>query len=117
MKTMEELLREAFQLGQQWVKDINDGIEPINFNQWYDQISKDIKPNHFELIQKLNHKLEEYKSKLNQAIEICDKQKQSDTSFEAEVENDIRYIAQKQYEAIIDVNDTIINVIKNVGFL
>ena len=32
---MEELLRQAFQLGQQWVQDMNNDKEPTNFNQWY----------------------------------------------------------------------------------
>lgn len=33
---MEELLRQAFQLGQQWVQDMNNDKEPKNFNEWYD---------------------------------------------------------------------------------
>lgn len=32
---MEELLRQAFQLGQQWVQDMNNDKEPTNFNEWY----------------------------------------------------------------------------------
>jgi hypothetical protein len=32
---MEELLRQAFQLGQQWVQDINNEKESTNFNEWY----------------------------------------------------------------------------------
>jgi len=32
---MEELLRTAFTLGQQWVQDMNNDKEPINFNDWY----------------------------------------------------------------------------------
>jgi hypothetical protein len=32
---MEDLLREAFQLGQQWVKDMNNEQEPTDFNTWY----------------------------------------------------------------------------------
>ena len=32
---MEELLKYAFQLGQQWVQDMNNDKEPTNFNQWY----------------------------------------------------------------------------------
>lgn len=32
---MEELLRQAFQLGQQWVQDMNNDKEPTNFNDWY----------------------------------------------------------------------------------
>lgn len=32
---MEELLREAFKLGQQWVKDINDEKEPVSFTEWF----------------------------------------------------------------------------------
>ena len=32
---MEELLRQAFQLGQQWVQDMNNDKEPMNFNEWY----------------------------------------------------------------------------------
>lgn len=34
---MEELLRKAFQLGQQWVHDIeyNPEKEPTNFNEWF----------------------------------------------------------------------------------
>ena len=32
---MEDLLREAFQLGQQWVQDTNNDKEPTNFNTWY----------------------------------------------------------------------------------
>lgn len=32
---MEDLLRQAFKLGQQWVQDMNNDKEPINFNKWY----------------------------------------------------------------------------------
>jgi len=32
---MEDLLREVFKLGQQWVQDMNNGKESINFNTWY----------------------------------------------------------------------------------
>lgn len=32
---MEDLLREAFQLGQQWVQDMNNDQEPTDFNTWY----------------------------------------------------------------------------------
>lgn len=32
---MEDILREAFKLGQQWVKDMDDGKEPLSFNDWY----------------------------------------------------------------------------------
>lgn len=32
---MEELLREAFQLGQQWLQDMNNDKEPLNFNDWF----------------------------------------------------------------------------------
>ena len=34
---MEELLREAFRLGQQWVKDINDEKEPESFTEWFNK--------------------------------------------------------------------------------
>ena len=34
---MEELLREAFKLGQQWVKDINDEKEPESFTDWFNK--------------------------------------------------------------------------------
>ncbi len=44
---MEELLRKAFQLGQQWVHDIeyNPEKEPTNFNEWFnsDEIQKQVK--------------------------------------------------------------------------
>ena len=39
---MEKLLREAFQLGQQWVQDINNEQEPISFNEWYEEIKTQI---------------------------------------------------------------------------
>ena len=32
---MEELLRQAFQHGQQWVQDMINGEEPTSFNDWY----------------------------------------------------------------------------------
>ena len=32
---MEDLLRQAFQLGQQWVQDVNNDKQPVNFNQWF----------------------------------------------------------------------------------
>lgn len=32
---IEELLRESFTIGQQWVKDIDDDKDPISFNDWY----------------------------------------------------------------------------------
>ena len=32
---MEDLLREAFQLGQQWVQDMDNDQEPTDFNTWY----------------------------------------------------------------------------------
>jgi hypothetical protein len=32
---MEDLLREAFQLGQQWLKDMEEDKDPISFNEWY----------------------------------------------------------------------------------
>ena len=34
-KSMEELLRQAFQLGQQWVQETNNDNESMNFNEWY----------------------------------------------------------------------------------
>lgn len=37
---MEELLRESFRVGQQWVQDANVGKVPISFNEWYN--SKDV---------------------------------------------------------------------------
>lgn len=37
---MEELLRQSFRLGQQWVKDIDDKKEPLSFTDWYN--SKDV---------------------------------------------------------------------------
>ena len=42
---MEELLRLAFQLGQQWVQDMNNDKEPTNFNEWYasDEVQKQVK--------------------------------------------------------------------------
>jgi len=40
MKTeLIELLRQAFQLGQQWVHDINNGDDPENFNSWVEKQS------------------------------------------------------------------------------
>ena len=35
MNTPEELLRQAFELGQQWVQDMNNDKQPTNFNEWY----------------------------------------------------------------------------------
>ena len=32
---MEEILREAFKEGQQWVQDANVGKVPISFNEWF----------------------------------------------------------------------------------
>lgn len=44
---MEELLRQAFQLGQQWVHDIeyNPKKEPKNFNEWFnsDEVQRQVK--------------------------------------------------------------------------
>ena len=42
---MEELLRQAFQLGQQWVQDMNNDKEPENFNEWYasDEVQQQVK--------------------------------------------------------------------------
>jgi hypothetical protein len=42
---MEELLRQAFQLGQQWVQDMNNDKEPTNFNDWYasDEVQEQVK--------------------------------------------------------------------------
>lgn len=42
---MEELLRQAFQLGQQWVQDMNNDKEPMNFNEWYasDEVQQQVK--------------------------------------------------------------------------
>lgn len=42
---MEELLRQAFQLGQQWVQDMNNDKKPTNFNDWYnsDETQSDLK--------------------------------------------------------------------------
>ena len=42
---MEELLRQAFQLGQQWVQDMNNDKEPKNFNEWYasDEVQQQVK--------------------------------------------------------------------------
>ena len=42
---MEELLRQAFQLGQQWVQDMNNDKEPTNFNEWYasDEVQEQVK--------------------------------------------------------------------------
>lgn len=42
---MEELLRQAFQLGQQWVQDINNDKEPKSFNEWYasDEVQQQVK--------------------------------------------------------------------------
>lgn len=42
---MEELLRQAFQLGQQWVQDMNNDKEPQNFNEWYasDEVQQQVK--------------------------------------------------------------------------
>jgi len=34
---MEELLREAFKLGQQWVKDIDNEKEPESFTEWFNK--------------------------------------------------------------------------------
>jgi hypothetical protein len=44
---MEELLRKAFQLGQQWVHDIeyNPEKEPTSFNDWFnsDEVQEQVK--------------------------------------------------------------------------
>lgn len=39
---MEKLLREAFQLGQQWVQDMNNDEEPISFNEWFEETKTQI---------------------------------------------------------------------------
>jgi len=43
---MEELLREAFKLGQQWVKDINDEKEPESFTEWFNKRKQAINYTH-----------------------------------------------------------------------
>jgi hypothetical protein len=42
---MKEILRTAFTLGQQWVQDMNNDKEPINFNDWYnsDEVQQQLK--------------------------------------------------------------------------
>lgn len=44
---MEELLKQAFQLGQQWVQDMNNDKEPTTFNEWYisDKVQIQVKNN------------------------------------------------------------------------
>lgn len=42
---MEEILRQAFQLGQQWVQDMDNDKEPTSFNEWYasDEVQEVVK--------------------------------------------------------------------------
>lgn len=58
---------------------------------------------------RLNEKLEEYKVKRDKAKAICDKQKKYDTSFQAEVEDEIFLLASRQYQAIKDLYDYVTN--------
>ena len=53
---MEELLRTSFTLGQQWVQDMNNDKEPINFNDWYssDEIQAQIKLLNLDFVINLN---------------------------------------------------------------
>jgi hypothetical protein len=58
---------------------------------------------------RLSEKLEEYKTKRYEAKSICDKQKFGDTSFEAEVEDEIFLLADRQYTAVRDLYDYVTN--------
>jgi hypothetical protein len=52
--------------------------------------------------EKFKIKLEEYKQKYLDAKSVCDKQQRFDVSFQAEVEDETLYLAQKEYEAVLD---------------
>jgi hypothetical protein len=58
---------------------------------------------------RLQYKLNEYKTKKDNAKAICDKQVGIDVSFEAEIEDEILLLAEKQFEAVLDVVDYVLN--------
>lgn len=58
---------------------------------------------------RLNEKLEEYKVKRDKAKAICDKQKKYDTSFQAEVEDEVFLLADRQYQSVKDLYDYVTN--------
>lgn len=62
-----------------------------------------------DVMLRLNEKLEEYRIKRDDAKAICDKQEIFDVSFEAEVEDEIFLIADRQYDAIKDLYDYVTN--------
>ena len=62
-----ELLREAFQLGQQWVHDINNDKEVTSFNDWL--LSKEVQQT------LTTPEAKECECNAKQACEICAKSK------------------------------------------
>lgn len=65
--------------------------------------------NKTDVMLRLQYKLNEYKLKKDIAKEICDKQQKFDVSFEAEVEDEMLLLAEKQFEAVLDVVDYVLN--------
>jgi hypothetical protein len=59
---------------------------------------------------RLQHKLNEYKLKKDIAKENCDKQQRFDVSFEAEVEDEILLLAEREFKAVNDVISYALNV-------
>lgn len=65
--------------------------------------------NKTDVMLRLQYKLNEYKLKKDIAKEICDKQERFDVSFEAEVEDEMLLLAERQFEAVLDVVDYVLN--------
>lgn len=58
---------------------------------------------------RLKEKLQEYKVKRDEAKAVCDKQEKFDVSFQAEVEDEVFLLADRQYTAIKDLYDYVTN--------
>lgn len=60
-------------------------------------------------LEKFEIKLEEYRNKFNKAKEVKDKQDRFDVSFEAEVEDEIYFLAERELRAVEDVYNFVFN--------
>ena len=58
---------------------------------------------------RLKEKLKEYKVKRDNAKSVCDKQKFGDVSFQAEVEDEVFLLADRQYIAVRDLYEYVTN--------
>ena len=58
---------------------------------------------------RLKQKVEEYKVKRDEAKAVCDKQQFGDTSFQAEVEDEVFLLADRQYNAVKDLYGYVTN--------